>query len=108
MGARNQRHALLKLVLSAWRRAGATAVSCCWLASLLCAAAADKTETKRPPAAANRSPDTRNPMQQPFQPPVYTIRRASRPPTIDGKLDDAVWAQADEISRFVFPWHKSG
>jgi hypothetical protein len=36
------------------------------------------------------------------------IRRAPAPPTIDGKLDDAVWDRAGVIDRFVFPWHTSG
>ncbi len=43
-----------------------------------------------------------------FTPPEYTIHRASKPPTIDGRLDDAVWKSAGVIDDFVFPWHVSG
>ena len=43
-----------------------------------------------------------------FTLPEYTIHRAAEPPTIDGKLDDAVWKKAAVIDQFVFPWHTSG
>lgn len=43
-----------------------------------------------------------------FTPPEYVVRRASAPPVIDGKLDDAVWEGAGVIDQFVFPWHTSG
>ncbi len=43
-----------------------------------------------------------------FVPPEYTIARTDSPPTIDGKLDDAVWKNAKLIDDFVFPWHTAG
>lgn len=43
-----------------------------------------------------------------FVAPKYTVPRTATPPTIDGRLDDAVWQRAEVIREFVFPWHQSG
>ncbi len=36
-----------------------------------------------------------------------TCRRASRPPTLDGKLDDAAWAASTAIDRFPSAWSQT-
>ena len=36
--------------------------------------------------------------------PRYEVKRAPSPPTIDGKLDDAVWAQASPAITLQFLW----
>ncbi len=36
----------------------------------------------------------------PAAPPVYTVRLVSRPPAIDGKLDDAAWQGVPLLNRF--------
>lgn len=40
--------------------------------------------------------------------PTYTIRRAAKAPTIDGKLAEAAWREAPVIGDWVFPWWTSG
>ncbi len=38
----------------------------------------------------------------------YTIQRAAGPITIDGKLDEASWRDAESMGDFVFHWYQSG
>jgi hypothetical protein len=38
----------------------------------------------------------------------YEILRASSPPVIDGKLDEADWRNAPSVGDFSFPWFKEG
>jgi hypothetical protein len=38
----------------------------------------------------------------------YTIRRATSPITIDGKLDETAWQKAAPVSEFQFPWFREG
>jgi hypothetical protein len=40
--------------------------------------------------------------------PTYTILRAGKPLTIDGKLDEPAWRAAPTVGDFVFPWWKEG
>lgn len=43
-----------------------------------------------------------------FPLPEYTILRAGRPLTIDGRLDEAAWAGAPAMGDFIFTWWKEG
>jgi len=40
--------------------------------------------------------------------PRYTIRRATSPVTIDGRMDEPAWKTARSVGDFVFPWRESG
>lgn len=40
--------------------------------------------------------------------PEYHVMRTSRPPSIDGKLDEPVWFAAPALSDFHFPWYQAG
>lgn len=48
------------------------------------------------------------PAEEPFRPPEYTVHRATKPPTVDGKLDEPDWTAAPTTSAFHFPWWKAG
>jgi hypothetical protein len=39
---------------------------------------------------------------------AYEVRRASSPPVIDAKLDEADWQAASSVGDFSFPWFKQG
>ena len=42
------------------------------------------------------------------EPPVYEIRRASGPITIDARLDEPAWRAVPTAGPFQFPWFKTG
>ena len=52
--------------------------------------------TDKPDKAATQS---KSPCDQ-FEIPNYNAYRVSKPPTIDGKLDEAVWKSAPQSNRF--------
>ncbi|HCD01529.1 MAG TPA: hypothetical protein DER64_13495, partial [Planctomycetaceae bacterium] len=43
-----------------------------------------------------------------FRRPTYDILRASTPITLDGRMDEAAWHEADNMGPFHFTWWKSG
>ena len=43
-----------------------------------------------------------------FRQPTYAILRASRPITLDGRMDEAAWHEAANMGPFHFTWWKSG
>jgi hypothetical protein len=57
------------------------------------------------PCAAHAQPGAAD---APHPRPRYTILRAARPITIDGKLDEPAWFVAPSLGDFSFPWWKEG
>ena len=43
-----------------------------------------------------------------FQRPTYDVLRASMPITLDGRMDEAAWHEADNMGPFHFTWWQNG